>query len=70
MQEAKRAAKLIKNRFGIEEVCNLTVPTFYWLNLTFQIEEWMTQVDFDNDGVLTYEEFKYSVTGNINMRDL
>ena len=30
----------------------------------------MTQVDFDNDGVLTYEEFKYSVTGNLNMRDL
>ena len=52
-QEARRAAKLIRDRFGFDE-----------------IEEWIDKVDYDNDGVLTYEEFKFSLAGNINMTDM
>ena len=35
-----------------------------------QVEEWMAAVDFDNDGLLSYDEFKFSIAGNLNMRDL
>ena len=35
-----------------------------------EIEEWIDKVDYDNDGVLTYEEFKFSLAGNINMNDM
>ena len=49
-QEARKAAKLIKDRFGFDE-----------------IEEWIEKVDYDNDGILTYEEFKYSVRGALNV---
>ena len=49
-QEARKAAKLIKDRFGFDE-----------------IEEWIEKVDYDNDGILTYEEFKYSFRGALNV---
>ena len=52
-QEARRAAKLIRDRFGFDE-----------------IEDWIEKVDYDNDGVVTYEEFKYSLAGNVTMNDL
>ena len=48
-QETKKAAKLIKDRFGIDEV-----------------EEWLEKVDFDGDGVLSYEEFKMCFMENIS----
>ena len=35
-----------------------------------EIEDWIEKVDYDNDGVLTYEEFKYSLAGNVTMNDL
>ena len=49
-QEARKAAKLIKDRFGVEE-----------------IEDWIEKVDYDNDGILTYEEFKYSFRGTLDI---
>jgi len=52
-REAKKAAKLIRDRFGFDE-----------------IEDWIEKVDYDNDGILTYEEFKFSLAGNIDMKDL
>jgi len=48
-RETKKAAKLIKDRFGIEEV-----------------EEWLSEVDFDGDGVLSYEEFKMCFMANVS----
>ena len=47
IQEAKRAGKLIKDRFGIDE-----------------IEEWMANVDYDNDGQLTYEACVVKFSGH------
>ena len=29
----------------------------------FQVEEWIERVDFDGDGQISYEEFKYSISG-------
>ena len=31
----------------------------------FQIEDWINTVDFDNGGKISYEEFKYSIIGNV-----
>ena len=47
-KEAKKACKLIRDRFGIEE-----------------IEEWLNKVDVDHDGEVSYEEFKFSLAGNL-----
>ena len=47
-REARRACKLIGEKFGIGEV-----------------ESWISDVDIDGDGQLSYAEFKMSVVGNI-----
>ena len=47
-QEAKKACKLIRDRFGIED-----------------LEEWLNKVDVDHDGEVSYEEFKFSLAGNL-----
>ena len=31
----------------------------------FQVEEWIERVDFDGDGQISYEEFKYSISGKV-----
>merc|ERR1712098_500772 len=48
-REAKKAAKLIRDRFGIDEV-----------------DTWLSEVDYDGDGVLSYEEFKMCFLSNLN----
>jgi len=50
-REAKKAAKLIKDRFGIEEV-----------------DAWISEVDFNGDGVLSYEEFKMCFAENMKLQ--
>merc|ERR1712096_421830 len=47
-REAKKACKLIRDRFGIED-----------------LEEWLNKVDVDHDGEVSYEEFKFSLAGNL-----
>ena len=51
-------------------MCFVIVETFYRkLLLTYfsQVDDWVSQVDFDGDGVLSYEEFKFSLSGNLNI---
>ena len=31
-----------------------------------QVEEWLSEVDFDGDGVLSYEEFKMCFMANVS----
>ena len=31
-----------------------------------QVEEWLSEVDFDGDGVLSYEEFKMCFMSNVS----
>jgi hypothetical protein len=31
----------------------------------FQVEDWVTKCDVDHDGVLSYEEFKFALAGNM-----
>ena len=32
---------------------------------SLQVEEWLEKVDYDHDGTVSFEEFKYSIQGNI-----
>ena len=36
-----------------------------YASLPHQVEEWLKEVDVDCDGVLSYEEFKMSIAGNL-----
>jgi len=65
LQEAKKAAKLLRNRFGItEDVRNIL--NIRYIFLLFQITEWLKDADLNNDGKLSYDEFRH----NIQMRQL
>ena len=33
--------------------------------VTFQVEDWLMKCDVDHDGVVSYEEFKFSLAGNM-----
>merc|ERR1712062_16916 len=47
-REAKKACKLIEDRFGVDEV-----------------EEWLEKTDYNRDGSVSWEEFKFSIAGNM-----
>ena len=32
-----------------------------------KIDDWMSKVDFDGDGSLSFEEFKFSFAGNLDI---
>jgi len=49
LREAKKAFKQISKRFGLEDKS--------------QIEEWIKECDFDQDGRISLEEFKLGIAG-------
>ena len=63
-REAKRACKLIGEKFGITEV-NLCRLTYEGQTLVVKVESWLAGVDVDGDGQLSYAEFKMSLAGNL-----
>ena len=69
-QEARKACKLIQARFNIEEVfqilCDYSSILCHPL-FRIQVDDWMAQVDSNQDGKLSYDEFKRSLDGKISV---
>ena len=66
-REAKRACKLIGEKFGITEV-NLGIMSVRKImqpQHILKVESWLADVDVDGDGQLSYAEFKMSLAGNL-----
>ena len=64
-REAKRACKLIGEKFGITEVNFGIFEGERALALIVKVESWLADVDVDGDGQLSYAEFKMSLAGNL-----
>ena len=66
-----KAARLIKARFGITEVSfSDTNSTESGLcKFSNQVESWMVSADINQDGVLSYDEFKQSLDGVVDLWD-
>ena len=64
-----KAARLIKARFGITEVSfSDTNSTESGLcKFSNQVESWMVSADINQDGVLSYDEFKQSLDGVVDL---
>ena len=60
LQEGLRSARLIKDRFGIDEVRNILfkLPSRFF---TFQVVPWMEEADLNNDHHIDIIEFKQSL---------
>ena len=67
------AAKLLEKRFGIKDVSCGTprdvvisdlMTDFYW-----QVKQWLKTNDADNDGRLSYLEFKRSLKQFLNINE-
>ena len=52
------AAKLLVKRFGIKDVSKLMKIRSFYLDFLKKVPSWMKQFDEDNDGRLSYKEFK------------
>ena len=52
------AAKLLVKRFGIKDVSKLMKIRSFYLDFFKKVPSWMKQFDEDNDGRLSYKEFK------------
>ena len=74
-QEAKNVRLLIQARFEMTEVkmalwswsllyCPLAFATLHYLH---QVDEWMLELDVDNNGKVSYEEFSKSLEKQINI---
>ena len=60
---------MIQARFNISEV-RLTFHWNLYRKIIFpQVEDWMAQVDANNDGKLSYEEFKKSLDEKITVSE-
>ena len=57
-----KVGQLLRNRFNIAEVDKGDVQ-FYLikLRLIFQVSKWVREADLNQDGVLSYAEFKLSL---------
>ena len=65
-REAKRACKLIGEKFGIMEVKWRSTKVKMIVTMTCaKVESWLAHVDVDGDGQLSYAEFKMSIAGNL-----
>ena len=65
------AAKLLEKRFGIKDVscgawerCGDLMTDIYW-----QVKQWLKTNDADNDGRLSYLEFKRSLKQFLNINE-
>ena len=67
------AAKLLEKRFGIKDVSfsSCIVQKQVYLNVSFssKVKEWLKVNDADNDGRLSYMEFKKSLKNFLNIND-
>ena len=78
-KEARKACKLIRDRFEIDEVIQSFFSLFHYIIFNFQqwaftkqfnfcilkVEEWLNMCDTDGNGEVSFEEFKFSLMGNL-----
>ena len=71
LEEARKACKLIQARFNISEVIHdfhfKTTTTYHQFTFLTQVDDWMNQVDSNQDGKLSYDEFMKSLDGKISI---
>ena len=61
------AAKLLEKRFGIKDV-SYEVIIYFINNISIsKVKEWLKDNDADNDGRLSYMEFKKSLKKFLNL---
>ena len=61
------AAKLLEKRFGIKDV-SYEVTIYFINNISIsKVKEWLKDNDADNDGRLSYMEFKKSLKKFLNL---
>lgn len=63
-KEAKRACKLIADKFGVTEV-DILISIMSVRCCQLKVESWLSELDIDGDGQLSYAEFKMSIAGNL-----
>ena len=67
-KEARMAAKLLEKRFGIKDVRSWSNKLDINVNRSiFKVKEWLKDNDADNDGRLSYMEFKKSLKKFLNL---
>ena len=61
---------MIQARFNISEVALVIYNFGLIIKIIFsQVEDWMAKVDANNDGKLSYEEFKKSLDDKITVAE-
>ena len=61
------AAKLLEKRFGIKDVSYKVIISFINNSSILKVKEWLKDNDADNDGRLSYMEFKKSLKKFLNL---
>ena len=61
------AAKLLEKRFGIKDVSYKVINSFINNSSILKVKEWLKDNDADNDGRLSYMEFKKSLKKFLNL---
>ena len=61
------AAKLLEKRFGIKDVSYEVIIYLSIYISIFKVKEWLKDNDADNDGRLSYMEFKKSLKKFLNL---
>ena len=66
-KEARMAAKLLEKRFGIKDVSYKVNISLINNSSILKVKEWLKDNDADNDGRLSYMEFKKSLKKFLNL---